>query len=50
MATRYQHVLDSIRKDVAEQVGGLLWDAPKADPDDDGEDDDGAAGALVPTG
>ena len=27
MATRYQHVLDTIRKDVADQVGGLLWDA-----------------------
>ena len=22
---RYQHVLDSIRKGVADQVGGLLW-------------------------
>jgi len=27
MATRYQHVLNSIRRDVAGQVGGLLWDA-----------------------
>jgi hypothetical protein len=27
MATRYQHVLDTIRKDMADQVGGLLWDA-----------------------
>jgi integrase len=27
MAKRYQHVLDAIRKDVANQVGGLLWDA-----------------------
>ena len=25
MAARYQHVLDSIRKGVAEQIGGLLW-------------------------
>src|ERR1700735_2439865 len=25
MATRYQHILDSIRKGVADQVGGLLW-------------------------
>jgi integrase len=25
MAKRYQHVLDSIRQDVASQVGGLLW-------------------------
>jgi len=29
MAVRYQHVLDSIRKGVADQVGGLLWDAPE---------------------
>ena len=41
MAARYQHVLDSIRKGVADQVGGLLWD----DPSDDG--DDGAAGVSV---
>ena len=27
MAARYQHVLDSIRKGVADQVGGLLWGA-----------------------
>jgi hypothetical protein len=27
MAAHYQHVLDSIRKGVADQVGGLLWDA-----------------------
>jgi integrase len=44
MAKRYQHVLDSIRRDVASQVGGLLWAAPGA-PDDD---DDGPAAALVP--
>jgi integrase len=29
MAKRYQHVLDSIRRDVASQVGGLLWSDPK---------------------
>jgi integrase len=28
MAARYQHVLDSIRKGVADQVGGLLWGGP----------------------
>jgi hypothetical protein len=28
MAARYQHVLDSIRKGVADQVGELLWDIP----------------------
>jgi integrase len=42
MATRYQHVLDSIRKDVAKQVGGLLWSAPEVTPgsaDDEGNND-----------
>jgi integrase len=48
MAARYQHVLDTIRKGVADQVGGLLWDAPETAPADDGEDDDGSAGALAP--
>jgi integrase len=38
MATRYQHVLDCIRQDVAKQVGGLLWDTT-ADPS--GGDADG---------
>jgi hypothetical protein len=27
MAKRYQHLIDTIRRDVAKQVGGLLWDA-----------------------
>jgi hypothetical protein len=51
VATRYQHVLDSILKGVAGQVGGLLWDDRDSDPADDGEDEDGedgAAGVLVP--
>ena len=42
MAKRYQHVLDAIRKDVANQVGGLLWEGigiSSADTDD--RDDDG---------
>jgi integrase len=39
MAARYQHVLDSIRKGVADQVGGLLWGTD--DPDE------GAAGVPV---
>jgi integrase len=38
MAARYQHVLDSIRKGVADQVGGLLW----------GTGDDPADGADHP--
>ncbi len=45
MAKRYQHLIDSIRRDVAKQVGGLLWDSADSGPDDD---DDGAAGVLVP--
>jgi integrase len=49
MATRYQHVLDSILNGVAGQVGGLLWDDPESHPADDDADDDGAAGVLVPT-
>jgi len=52
MATRYQHVLDCIRKDVAKQIGGLLWNDPDIDRDPaGGEDDDGGdgtAGVLVP--
>jgi hypothetical protein len=27
MAKRYRHLIDSIRRDVAKQVGELLWDA-----------------------
>ncbi len=30
MAKRYQHLIDTIRRDVARQVGGLLWDADDA--------------------
>lgn len=26
MAKRYQHLIDTTRRDVAKQVGGLLWD------------------------
>ena len=38
MAVRYQHVLDTIRKGVADQVGGLLWDATEGvDGEDHGE-------------
>jgi integrase len=31
MAARYQHVLDTIRKGVADQVAGLLWDVNEID-------------------
>jgi integrase len=47
MATRYQHVLDTIRKDVANQVGGLLWGI-ETDQADGDERDDGTAGMPVP--
>jgi hypothetical protein len=33
MAMRYQHLIDTIRRDVAKQVGGLLWDADDALPE-----------------
>jgi integrase len=34
MAKRYQHLIDVIRRDVAKQVGGLLWDTDDAQLDD----------------
>ena len=36
MAKRYQHLIDTIRRDVARQVGGLLWDADDASPEHGG--------------
>ncbi|MFH8374762.1 tyrosine-type recombinase/integrase [Streptomyces cyaneofuscatus] len=45
MAARYQHMVDTVRTDVARQVDGLIWQ-PAVERSDD--DDDGAAGALVP--
>ncbi|MFB7086127.1 tyrosine-type recombinase/integrase [Streptomyces sp. NPDC056296] len=45
MAARYQHMVDTVRVDVARQVDGLIW---KPEAGGSGEDDDGAAGALVP--
>lgn len=51
MAKRYQHVLDAIRRDVANQVGGLLY-GTESDPDGGGDrdddGDDGAAGDPTP--
>jgi integrase len=38
-------MVDAVRTDVAKQVDGLIW-KPKLDVPPD--DDDGAAGALVP--
>jgi integrase len=37
MANRYQHQIDSVRLDVANQISGLLWEAPK-DASKQGED------------
>jgi integrase len=48
MAKRYQHVLDSIRKGVADQVGSLLWDVPEQEQVADGHDDGGGEPAGVP--
>ncbi len=33
MAARYQHITDPVRRDVAQRLGGLLWDrqAPAED-------------------
>ena len=33
MAARYQHVTDLIRRQVADQIGGLLWTDESAGPD-----------------
>lgn len=42
MAARYQHMVDTVRTNVAERVDGLIW-SETVRPDDD----DGAAGALA---
>lgn len=50
MAARYQHLTDSIRKDVAKQVGGVIWKRTKKENKRKKRDkDDGASGvpALV---
>ncbi|MFF5024186.1 tyrosine-type recombinase/integrase [Streptomyces collinus] len=44
MAARYQHMVDSVRNDVAQRVDGLIWKPTGDGPDDD---DDGLSGALV---
>jgi integrase len=44
MTARYQHMVDAVRTDIARQVDGLIWKPETDEPDDD----DGAAGALVP--
>ncbi|MFF7797503.1 tyrosine-type recombinase/integrase [Streptomyces olivaceus] len=47
MAARYQHMVDTVRVDVARQVDGLIWKPDRDDPDDG---QDGANGALTPVG
>jgi hypothetical protein len=37
MAKRYQHLIDSVRRDVAKQIGGLLWEGEPGDQDGGGE-------------
>ncbi|MEU4985989.1 tyrosine-type recombinase/integrase [Streptomyces sp. NPDC021969] len=44
MAARYQHMVDTVRVDVARQVDGLIWKTDRDGPDDDGG---GATGVLV---
>ncbi|MCX4576077.1 site-specific integrase [Streptomyces sp. NBC_01571] len=46
MAARYQHMVDTVRDEVAQRVDGLIWESPGAGPGDD----DGLAGALVRIG
>lgn len=33
MANRYQHVVDEVRADVADRLGGLIWEAPQGEGD-----------------
>jgi hypothetical protein len=47
MAARYQHMVDTVRSSIAQQVDGLIWESGTEGPDDD---DDGLAGALVRIG
>jgi integrase len=46
MAARYQHVLDSIRKGVADQVGGLLWGSDDNPTDGNDETPDDGTGKV----
>ncbi|MCX4859028.1 tyrosine-type recombinase/integrase [Streptomyces canus] len=47
MAARYQHMVDSVRSDVARQVDGLIW-KPVGDGSDG--DEEGPTAVLVPVG
>jgi integrase len=46
MAARYQHITATIRHDVAQRVGGLLW-KPTAGPSTEPSDGDPAAGTAA---
>jgi integrase len=50
MAARYQHIIAAIRRDVATQVGDLLWNPAEESRPVSRADDDGEDGILVPTG
>jgi integrase len=50
MAAKYQHITSAIRQDVAQRVGGLLWEPVDIATRATDEDDDGTAGALVSVG
>ncbi|MET8221799.1 tyrosine-type recombinase/integrase [Streptomyces sp. NPDC005301] len=46
MAARYQHMVDSVRSEVAERVDGLIWASRPVGPDGEGT---GASGVPVST-
>lgn len=47
MAARYQHMVDTVRVDVARQVDGLIWKPARDRP---GDDDEGLGGVLARVG
>ena len=48
MAARYQHITATIRRDVAQRVGGLLWE-PTGDPSPEPPDGNPTAGTAAQT-
>jgi hypothetical protein len=47
LAARYRHVVASVRRDVAIQVGGLLWKPPAAPAPPAPADEAGGEGPLT---
>jgi hypothetical protein len=52
MGVRYQHLTTEVRRDIAKQVGGLIWQAATAAPAEPqpakpNGGDDGTAGGLA---